>query len=116
MWGCSGETYRSCPKPRGTPLPEDGPLPRSARTLLFGTAALLVVGLLTGGIADAKPRASKGGGSASTGADGWDVSYPQCGGSLPSAPAFGIVGVNGGKPYSSNTCFSTQWAWAQRST
>ena len=42
-----------------------------------------------------------GGGSSTTGND---VSYPQCGASLPSAPAFGIVGVNGGLASDLNPC------------
>jgi len=36
---------------------------------------------------------------------GNDVSYPQCGGSLPSSPAFGIVGVNDGLANNLNPCF-----------
>ncbi len=42
-------------------------------------------------------------------ATGNDVSYPQYGSSLPSAPAFGIVGVNGGLANNLNPCFGT-WA------
>jgi hypothetical protein len=45
---------------------------------------------------------------------GYDVSYPQCGETLPSSPAFGIAGVNNGVLYSSNPCLGTQLAWAQR--
>jgi hypothetical protein len=48
---------------------------------------------------------------------GYDISYPQCNSSFPSAPAFGIVGVTGGKPFSANPCLGTgdgpsQLAWA----
>jgi hypothetical protein len=42
---------------------------------------------------------------------GYDVSYPQCTGSLPSNPAFGIVGVNGGLVFSANPCLATQITW-----
>jgi hypothetical protein len=45
---------------------------------------------------------------------GYDVSYPQCGRTLPSSAAFGIVGVNNGVLYSTNPCLGTQLAWAQR--
>jgi hypothetical protein len=38
---------------------------------------------------------------------GYDISYPQCNGSFPSGGAFGVVGVNGGKPYSANPCLGT---------
>jgi hypothetical protein len=48
---------------------------------------------------------------------GYDISYPQCNSSFPSAPAFAIVGVTGGKPFSANPCLGTgdgpsqlQWA------
>ena len=47
---------------------------------------------------------------------GYDVSYPQCSSSLPQAPAFGIVGVNGGKVFASNACLASQYRWAQAST
>ena len=49
-----------------------------------------------------------GGGGGGTGTltptAGNDVSYPQCGTTLPSAPAFGIVGVNGGLANDLNPC------------
>jgi hypothetical protein len=61
-------------------------------------SALLVTG--TGPASGAKP----GGGGSST-ATGNDVSYPQCGTTLPSALAFGIVGVNDGLANTLNPCF-----------
>lgn len=45
-------------------------------------------------------------------ARGYDVSYPQCGGGLPADPGFGIVGVNGGRPWDHNPCLASQYAWA----
>jgi hypothetical protein len=38
---------------------------------------------------------------------GYDISYPQCNASFPASPGFGIVGVNGGRPYSANPCLGT---------
>jgi hypothetical protein len=38
---------------------------------------------------------------------GYDISYPQCNGTFPSGGAFGVVGVNGGLPYSVNPCLGT---------
>jgi hypothetical protein len=46
---------------------------------------------------------------------GLDVSWPQCGKTLPTDQAFGIVGVNGGLANNSNQCFTQQLTWAQRS-
>ena len=44
---------------------------------------------------------------------GYDVSYPQCKGDLPEKfVGFAIVGLNGGKPFAENKCFSQQWEWA----
>ncbi len=45
---------------------------------------------------------------------GWphDVSWPQCSGSYPAAPAYAIVGVNGGIAFSLNPCLVSELAWA----
>ena len=45
------------------------------------------------------------------GQSGYDVSYPQCGGGTPSG-SFGIVGVNGGRPFSNNSCLAGEYAAA----
>jgi hypothetical protein len=47
---------------------------------------------------------------------GVDVSYPQCGQPLPTGQAFAIVGVNGGRPTTTNPCLTEQLAWAAQST
>jgi len=52
--------------------------------------------------------------SAAVGATGHDVSTPQCGRTLPDVGAFGIVGVNGGRAFSENPCFATEYEWAKR--
>jgi len=44
---------------------------------------------------------------------GYDISYPQCGRTPPRRAAFGIVGLNGGAPLMSNSCFAEQVAWAR---
>jgi len=44
---------------------------------------------------------------------GNDVSWPQCGKTLPKNPAFAIVGVNNGVANNTNTCFKEQLAWAE---
>ena len=44
---------------------------------------------------------------------GYDISYPQCSGSDPSAPLFGIVGVNGGLANNANPCLSEELGWAR---
>lgn len=53
--------------------------------------------------------------AAKTTTTGFDVSWPQCGKTLPSDKAFAIVGVNGGLANNNNPCFSEQLAWAQSS-
>ena len=44
---------------------------------------------------------------------GYDVSYPQCAGSFPSNPLFGIVGVNGGLANAANPCLGGELAWVR---
>jgi hypothetical protein len=53
---------------------------------------------------------SLSGGSPST---GYDASYPQCSGSYPSSPLFGIVGVDGGLANNANPCLSGELRWAR---
>src|SRR5262245_57331979 len=48
------------------------------------------------------------------GAVGNDISFPQCGMSLPRNPVFGIVGVNGGRAFTVNPCLRQQLAWAKK--
>jgi hypothetical protein len=44
---------------------------------------------------------------------GYDASYPQCSGSYPSNPLFGIVGVNGGLASNANPCITDELHWAR---
>ena len=44
---------------------------------------------------------------------GYDASFPQCPGSYPSNPLFGIVGVNGGLADDANPCISGELRWAR---
>ncbi|HEV2592381.1 MAG TPA: hypothetical protein VGU02_10860 [Gaiellaceae bacterium] len=44
---------------------------------------------------------------------GYDASYPQCSGSFPSRPLFGIVGVNGGLARNANRCLGAELRWAR---
>jgi hypothetical protein len=52
-----------------------------------------------------------GGGPSPT--TGYDASYPQCSGSYPSNPLFGIVGVNGGLANDANPCLAEELHWAR---
>jgi hypothetical protein len=60
-----------------------------------------------------------GGGHGGSTPTGYDISYPQCSGALPSNVLFGIVGVNDGIVYSPNPCLGTgdgpsELAWAEQ--
>ena len=78
------------------------PRRRAAHLALAGLLALAVsaTGLATG-VATADPPGI-----------GFDISWPQCGRPFPAGPAFGIVGVNDGKPYTENPCLAEQARWA----
>lgn len=71
----------------------------------------LIMALL--GAAPVFSAASRAAISATT---GYDISWPQCGGSYPSHPAFGIVGVNRGIVFSANRCLQSELAWAGGAT
>lgn len=46
---------------------------------------------------------------------GNDISYPQCGKTLPAGQGFGIVGINGGIATTTNPCLSFELQWANQS-
>jgi hypothetical protein len=43
---------------------------------------------------------------------GHDISHPQCRRDFPADSAFGIVGINQGRPFSLNPCLRSQYQWA----
>ena len=47
-----------------------------------------------------------------SGTTGYDVSWPNSCSATVSGSAFGIVGVNGGRPFTTNACFGPQYAAA----
>ncbi len=84
----------------------------AARRAAAGAAALvssLVLFAASPAVASPAPAARPGAGTASpTGSatvpTGNDISFPQCGGQYPVGQAFGIVGVNNGRPPGLNPC------------
>ncbi len=78
---------------------------------IFVSVLLTIISLLAiAPIASAAPKASTTSGT--TTQVGMDVSWPQCGKTLPTTPAFGIVGVNGGTASTQNQCLAAQLTWA----
>jgi hypothetical protein len=77
----------------------------SARWLPVGALAVVVVVVLVIVLSAGSSRPA-----------GYDISYPQCSGSYPSSPIFGIVGVNGGLAHNANPCLSDELAWARNAS
>ena len=76
------------------------------RPVLAAAAALAVV--LTAATGPAALAAEP---TASTVAQGYDVSYPQCGRTLPARGDIAVVGVNAGTGTTTNPCLGDQLAW-----
>jgi LysM repeat protein len=78
-----------------------------AKVLLIGAHLRVPVGTATIDLADvvqANPYQSGGA--------GLDVSYPNCALRLPAEHAFTVIGLNGGRPFTTNPCFASEWAAA----
>jgi len=73
------------------------------RTLSRVFAAVLGAAVLTAGVGTV---------AFGLGRYGNDISWPQCGGAFPAKAGFGIVGVNGGRPFTQNACLAAEWQWA----
>ncbi len=82
---------------------------QTVRPFRFGVRAVVLAALIgavsTPALAAAKPGGHGGGGGGTATTTGNDVSYPQCGSTLPSAPAFAIVGLTDGMVNNVNRCF-----------
>ena len=79
----------------------------------FAVGAVLaatVLAVLVPAPAFAAQRAGAATTSATTGSD---VSWPQCGRTLPAAQAFGLVGVNGGTAATFSPCLQAEVNWAR---
>ena len=89
-----------------------------ASTLLLGATPAFAVSshTKTHGGGGGGGGGSTGGTTGGTSNTGIDVSYPQCSTSLPSGEAFAIVGVNGGLANDYNSCLSSEFTYALKST
>lgn len=72
---------------------------------LLAVAGLAVTGLL--------PNTALATGDVASTAHGYDISFPQCAQGAPSLnQQFGVVGINGGRPFKYNPCLPAEYGWA----
>ena len=82
---------------------------RGLRTLV---AAIALLAIAPAAGVDASTTYGSAAWLAAASPPGYDISWPQCGGPYPVAPAFGIVGVNKGIVFSPNPCLASEVTWA----
>ena len=80
---------------------------KRAAAMLFATS-IAVLGIFE----QAAPAAARASSRTASTAPAYDVSYPQCGSSLPGGGSTGIVGVTDGLPWSTNPCLASEYRWA----
>jgi cell division septation protein DedD len=71
--------------------------------VLLGVGSLVLVFLASAG-SQSSPYPAGG--------RGHDISFPQCNRPLPHIEAFAVIGVTGGRPFTSNPCLFNEYAWA----
>ncbi|HXR49494.1 MAG TPA: hypothetical protein VN778_00495 [Verrucomicrobiae bacterium] len=87
--------------------------PPSPRLLLTVISLIAILSPTLGVAAQGAPRWNTKTAAVQTGND---VSWPQCGKTLPKGQLFSIVGVNDGLANNTNPCLSTELSWANTST
>jgi len=75
--------------------------------------SFLVSALLAAAFIAAVPTPASAAGTVPQNVVGSDISWPQCGTDYPGGYGFGIIGVTGGHPFSTNDCFASEFTWAE---
>ena len=76
-----------------------------AKLLLIGTRLVVPGGALDlAHLVESTPYRS--------GQIGVDVSYPNCAARLQDRPSFAVIGLNAGRPFTTNPCFAAEWTMA----
>jgi hypothetical protein len=86
---------------------------------LFGFALVLPAGASADDTAVVQSPPASAGAEYSSGSIGYDISYPQCNSLTTmvvapdiSSAQYGIIGINGGRAFTTNRCFSPEYAAA----